>query len=1044
MKKKRKPFKLFVDVMKFSFIQILLITMCFVISKANNGRAQEILSRTISIDMEAVSLKQALSNIEQKGKIYFTYQERLIKGAPLVSIKANQENLGRVLTELLEPLNIQFKVFGNENVVLVPNKRNLSSSLTDKAVKTITGKITGEDGLGLIGATISVKGTSIGTVTDYDGNYSLDVPDNATTLVFSYTGYTPKEIEINGQTEINVILSSGVDLESITVVGSRGKPRTDVERPVPVDVVNAKELRTTGQTDLGQMVQFTSPSFNSAKYGVNGTTNYADPASLRGMGPDQSLVLVNGKRRHQFSTLNLNVAPGLGNVVTDLNSLPSGAVKRMEVLRDGAAAQYGSDAIAGIINIVLNDQDDGGTFISTIGGHMTSQDDPASGGRYFNDGFTVKNSLNYGFNLGKEGSFLNFTLEHFKFAGTNRSDYYTGGIYPSVPEDQPRDDAGNIVQTPDYPYFTEDPRGERGIYPQEDFVVGNYGSNENETTQFFANIRYPLNDKGLNVYAFGGYSDKEIVAYGFFRNPGRFSRAVLTVFPDGYVPILPGESEDYSFAAGLNKTSAEGWNFDLSYTLGHNDLELWNRNSTNPSLGSATPTSFYVGQYWFEQNIFNADISKNFGELGGLAGLNLAFGAQFRTDRYQQFLGSPESFEVGPLAVLGKDVGSSARPGIQDVNDIDRSNFGVYADAEIDVSDALLVATAIRFENYSDFGGNLSGKLAARYKLSRNFAIRGSYNRGFRAPSVAQLGTINNTSTVQNGVVVITRQVDAADKRLAQLGIEDPKAEISNNFNVGLTAKLANGAFLVTVDAYQITIDERIVISERLNTADFPAVAALFPNEREIRFFTNHVDTKTQGIDVVLSYKKAFAENHSLNLSLAGTFNGTDVTGQKDTPEQILAGASEDVQGLKLLGATATELIEVAVPRQKLLFSSQYKLGKWGLTARVTNFGQVKAFSRGLSGDDSNVECVGSRCVQTFEAKTVTDLSLNYVFSDRFSLTLGSNNLFDVYPDKYNNTANGFAGQASSYASGQIPYSRNSNQFGFNGRFVYLTGTIDF
>ncbi|MFK7982761.1 MAG: TonB-dependent receptor plug domain-containing protein, partial [Saprospiraceae bacterium] len=281
--------------------------------------------------------------------------------------------------------------------------------------------MTDNGGEGLIGANILIKGSSTGTITDFDGNYELSVPDDATTLVFSYTGYTDKEVAINGQTVINVILSEGVDLESITVVGSRGKPRTDVDRPVPVDVVNAKELQATGQTDLGQMVQYSSPSFNSAKYGVNGTTNYADPASLRGMGPDQSLVLVNGKRRHQFSTLNLNVAPGLGNVVTDLNSVPSGAVKRMEVLRDGAAAQYGSDAIAGIINIALQDRNDGGTFTTTFGGHFSAPNDDASAGRKFRDGTTIKNSLNYGFDLGKEGSYFNFTLEHFKFRQSGRN-----------------------------------------------------------------------------------------------------------------------------------------------------------------------------------------------------------------------------------------------------------------------------------------------------------------------------------------------------------------------------------------------------------------------------------------------------------------------------------------------------------------------------------------------------------------------------------------------------------------------------------------------
>lgn len=904
-----------------------------------------------------------------------------------------------------------------------------------------------EDGDPLIGVTVLKKGTSVGTVTDINGQFQIEA-SLGDVLVISFIGYIAMELEVSSYDALNIAMKGDVKiLADVVVVGTRGLPRTDVDRPVPVDVVSRKELLVTGQTDLGQMVQFTAPSFNSAKYGVNGTTNYADPAQLKGLGPDQSLVLVNGKRRHQFSTLQTNVAPGLGNVVTDLNSLPSGAVKRMEVLRDGAAAQYGSDAIAGIINIVLDDQNDGGTFTTTVGGHHSSPDDAASSGRTFKDGFTVKNSLNYGFSLGKESSFLNFTLEHFKFAGTNRSDYFSGTLYPTL-----QDTADYLANGPnsEYPYLPlpgdadgiPDPRADRNVYPDENFVVGNYGSNENETVQLFVNMAYPLNDKGLSVYAFGGYSDKDIIAYGFFREASRFSRAVLTVHPDGYLPTLPGESVDYSGAAGIRKVTKEGWNHDLSFSLGHNDLQLWNRTSTNPSLGPETPTSFYVGQYWFEQYIASYDISKNLGSVLGFKNLNFALGSQFRIDQFKQFRGSPESYEDG--GIEGKDVGSSARPGIGDVNDIDRSNLGFYVDAEADITNSFLVTTAVRFENYSDFGANLSGKLATRYKLTDQFAIRGSYNRGFRAPSLSQLGTINNTSTVQNGQLTITRQVPSTDLRLAELGVEDPEAEISNNYNLGLTAKFMDEKFLITLDAYQIDINDRIVISERLRTDLYPNVATLFPDQQEIRFFTNHIDTQTRGLDAVLSYRDNFGTNQSLNASIAASFNGTNVVRQKDTPSQILDGAAPEDQDLKLLGQVATELIEVAVPRQKILFSTIYTLGKVSLTWRMTRFGEVKAFSNGLSDEDSNVECEDGRCVQTFAAKVVTDLSAAYRLSDTFTLSVGSNNIFDVYPDKYNNRANGFAGQASSYANGQIPYSRNSNQFGFNGRYLFFSATMDF
>jgi iron complex outermembrane receptor protein len=364
------------------------------------------------------------------------------------------------------------------------------------------------------------------------------------------------------------------EIVTVTVIGSRGLPRTDVERPVPVDIVSGRELLTTGQTDLGQQVQFNSPSFNSAKYGVNGTTNYADPASLRGLAPDQVLVLVNGKRRHQFSALNLNVAPGAGTVVTDLNSIPSAAIKRIEVLRDGAAAQYGSDAIAGIVNLVLNDDGDRGTVTATGGMHKEG------------DGDTLKASINQGISLGSDGGFVNVTLEAFDFSGTNRSDPYDGPIYPATP--------ANYAQTgptPAFPYTTANPRQDRGVYPQGAFVIGNYGSNENRTYQAFINSELPVS-KAASIYGFGGYSRKEITAYGFYRAPATAANSALGIFPDGFVPVLPGESIDYSAALGVKGTVFEDWTYDASGGFGENYLDLSAYNTVNPRWAALRPPIF--------------------------------------------------------------------------------------------------------------------------------------------------------------------------------------------------------------------------------------------------------------------------------------------------------------------------------------------------------------------------------------------------------------------------------------------------------------------
>ena len=819
-------------------------------------------------------------------------------------------------------------------------------------------------------------------------------------------------------------------LATVSVIGSRGRARTDVDRPVPVDVVSAPELAATGQTDLAQQLQFTSPSFNSQKYGVNGATNFADPASLRGLAPDQTLVLVNGKRRHQFSALNLNVAPGLGTVVTDLNSIPTAAVGRIEVLRDGAAAQYGSDAIAGIINLTLKDSPDEGSISVTSG--INEQ----------GDGFTIKAALNNGISLGQDQGFLNFTLEHFSTDGTNRSDPYTGSLYPATPADY-----AVTGPTVDFPYSTATPRADRGFYPQTPFVVGRYGSNENQTYQAFVNSAYSISDD-VEVYAFGGYSSKEITAYGFFRAPSTFGNASLGIFPDGYVPILPGKSVDYSFASGIRGELA-GWDLDLSYVFGHNQLDQYARNTVNASLGEASPTEFYVGQTAFEQQTVDLSASKNYGAMFGLENLNVATGVQWRKDNFAVTRGSPESYAIGPLAATGKATGSNGRPGYapDDETDIDRTNVGAYLDIEADVTEDLLFTTAVRYENYSDFGGNLSGKLAARYKLTDSVSVRGSYNRGFRAPSLAQVGNSVTTSTVQNNQILQTKQIASADPRLALLGVPDPEAEVSDNISLGLTGdfgQVLGGSLSGTLDIFQIDIKDRIAITERLVSANYPAVAAAFPGIREIRFFTNQIDTETQGIDAVLTYKRSLGEG-DLSFTLAGTHVETSVVDQRETPAALIAGASQSVQDRLLVGQTAIELIEVAQPRTKVVMSGNYSLGNWSFLARGTYFGDVKAFSTGLSDVDGNVECdANNRCVQTFSDKTIVDLSATYTFENDLTLSVGANNIFDTYPDKWNNLADGAAFQASSYSNGQTPYTRNAGQFGFNGAYYYISATKRF
>jgi iron complex outermembrane receptor protein len=868
--------------------------------------------------------------------------------------------------------------------------------------QVITGKITGDKNEPLAGATVSLKGKTKTVITDTVGNFTINA-NKGDILIISYLGYINYEMPVNNQTNYAVRLKlSESSLGNILVIGSRGRPRTDVSRPVPVDVISSKELENTGQIDLGQMAQFTSPSFNSAKNGINGVANFADPASLRGMSPDQSLVLINGKRRHQFSAINNNVTVGKGTVVTDLNSIPSLAVDRMEILRDGAAAQYGSDAIAGIMNLALKKNINSGIFKSQFG--TTNK----------GDGTTVLTALNYGFGLGKQNSYFNFTLHYQFVGGTDRVDPYTGIIYNST---KATDDSI---------------RNARGVWPtSKPAYVTKYGSNEAKAYQAFINVAYPLG-KDWTLYSFGGFSKKDIAAYGFFRNArAADANSNPSLFPDGYTPELPGKTVDYSLFAGVNKKSVNGWNIDLSTGYGLNYLDLYANNTTNPSMGAASPTNFYVGRNTFGQSTTEVTFSKNYDGALGTKAINFAFGSQLRIDNFKLSEGDSLSYKIGPLAASNnKAPGSSGRPGIApaDIANESRTNIGLFVDIESDITEKFLVAIAGRYENYSDFGGNVSGKLATRYNLAKNFAIRASINRGFRAPSLQQVFNSQTTSTVQAGVIRQTKQLRSDDQRLQQLGIQSPKAELSWNYNVGLTAK-AGTHFLFTLDAYQIDVTDRIIISEQLPVSSAtPALLTAFPTSSEIRevtFFTNHINTRTRGIDFVTSFKHNFTPKRSINASLAFTINQTEITSQKATPAQLQAGATSPI---KLIDTVSISLIETSQPRNKILFSLGYQIGKCNITAKASYFGKVIAWEKPVGLPHRS---------QTFYGKTLIDATVNYDVTKKFSVTLGGNNLFDVYPDKVSSTY-------ASYSSGQIPFTRNANQFGFNGAYYYVTLNLRF
>jgi iron complex outermembrane receptor protein len=550
------------------------------------------------------------------------------------------------------------------------------------------------------------------------------------------------------------------------------------------------------------------------------------------------------------------------------------------------------------------------------------------------------------------------------------------------------------------------------------------------------NFGYPLG-KDWTLYSFGGLSKRDLVAYAFFRSARpNDANSDTAIFPNGFLPKGPGNSVDYSLFTGVSKKSVTGWNIDLSTGYGLNYLDLFLENSANPSMGALSPTEFYIGRYTFGQSTTEATFSKNFENAWGTKSINLAFGSQLRIDNFKITKGDTASYGVGPLASPSipssqrKNPGSTGRSGVAPSDEVNasRTNVGVFVDIESDITDKFLVALAGRYENYSDFGSNISGKLATRYRFAKNFALRASINRGFRAPSLQQINFAQNTGVLSGGVITQSRHIRSDDARLTQIGIEYPKPELSWNYNVGLTAKAGKNV-LFTLDAYQIDVTDRIIVSEQLTVSSaIPALLAAFPAStgiRQVTFFTNHINTRTQGIDFVTSFKHNFKPKSGLTGSVALTFNKTEITSQKATPSLLQAGATAKV---KLIDTVSISIIETALPKNKILISLGYQINKFNVTVKATRFGEAIAWEKPAGLPHRS---------QTFSAKTLTDLTLSYDITKTLNLTLGANNIFDVYPDKVLATY-------ASYNSGQTPYSRNIGQFGFNGAYYYTTLNLKF
>lgn len=800
-------------------------------------------------------------------------------------------------------------------------------------------------------------------------------------------------------------------LDQVVFVGTRSGGRTRLTTAVPVDVFNIPALQALApQNDLNQLLQFASPSFNSNRQSSSDGTEHIDPASLRGLGPDQVLVLINGKRRHTTSLVNNQGTIGNGSVGTDLNAIPSSAIERIEVLRDGAAAQYGSDAIAGVINIVLK-KNTNKLFASLTGGQTSK-----------GDGKLGQLNLNYGTSLGKNGGYINLTAEAYDRGGTNRTQNHNLIIF----------DQSSLDNYFAYD-FTADPAASRKYdddqlaakgLSRDDFNF-RVGDAHIKNISGFFNLSVPFNDGKLEFYAFGGYNYRRGNGYGFKRLPSDYSVNVYSIFPNGYQPTTVSDINDRSVAAGL-RFKAGDWNGDISNTFGDNRFDFGVNNTVNASLEDASPTKFKAGGHEFIQNTTNLDFTRKF--EGIAKGLNVAFGSELRIDNYRIREGEEASWKNYALVTDGNGNvtnpsglagGSQSFPGFSPSNKINesRSNISVYADGELDVTDKWLVGAAARFENYTDFGSTLNGKLDTRYKITPFLNVRGAISTGFRAPSLhQQFFSYVSTNILPDGKLgqggFFTNNSDVAKA----LDIPELKQESSVNYSIGLTAR-ATKNFSITIDAYQINIKDRIVLS---GSFGFDAFGSPVPEIQDIltplgassaRFFSNAVDTRTRGIDLVADYtlknsSRSFNASFGLNVNkntITAVHVPVDLAGQED----IYFSPADRI------------LITNGTPNVKANLSLTYQFRAFTVLLRNVYFGDVSRYSYPFGE------------VQEHKGKVVTDLSLSYK-NRSITYTVGANNLFDVYPDEqvYGNSYFGVFRYAPI-------------QQGFNGSFYFGKISID-
>jgi iron complex outermembrane receptor protein len=904
---------------------------------------------------------------------------------------------------------------------------------------TIRGTVTDSSGTPLPNASISVDGTGLRASSGNQGEYELrGVPAGSRTVRVRLIGYQAASAAVNvvdtDEARQNFTLGrSAVQLAPIDVViGSRARHTASEELAVPVDVFPAEVLQEQGTTETSQILQAVAPSVNVARQSVTDAGDIVRPFTLRGLSPDHTLVLVNGWRRHQTALVNnFTYGMGAGSSGVDLNAIPASSLDRIEVLRDGASAQYGSDAIAGVVNFVIKEGELAPFVNGDIGRYATAD--------YPDDGTIINVNGGYGFNVGRGslGLFGEFRdrdptnrawADVFEDAGT--------GVPDSI------NSKGQVVEKRNP---VEQPNHHWGDGLERDYLS-------------LANFRMPLNEAGTSeIYSFGGYSHRDGTSQGYRRYAANV-RNWPEIHPLGFLPTISGEATDWSAVGGL-RGLVGGWSYDLGAEFGHNNFDYNITNTNNASLGPCltTPcapgpdrtlgtsddpgipnqTEFFAGRVLRQEFVTGLNVARPV-EMGLPAPVNVAFGAAFRRERYVIRAGELASYVNGfHLAQDSSDVaaaGSSVFPGFTptDATDRNRTNFGVYADAETNLNRKVLVNLAGRFETYSDFGERLTGKAAVRFQPSQRLTLRGAVGTGFRAPGLSQVAFGKVVTNVIGGEFIDVGLFPAAHPAAVTLGSTPLKEETSFNFSGGLAVTPTDNLTL-TADYFHIRIDDRVLLGA---TFDDAATMQLLTNAgfafEGVQYFTNGLDTETQGVDVTANLRLPAGSGGTVDLNASLNWTKNEIL-RVDPLPQVLVDAGSTEPGL--LDSVTTIGIEEERPDWRGTVQGNYSSGRFSALGRYSYYGKFSSAQPGFC----------DLCRENYGAKSIVDAEVGYRIN-LVKLAIGVRNVFDIYPDQPSSTVDtGLGGTSQEFNNnfGTFPWAAAS-PFGYNGRYLYGRTEIQF